>query len=312
MNKTAILAVTLTTALGSATVVSADTISFDPDGGGALAPVSIDLFDPAPGNSLTLDITGGSATGSQTSVLFQANLGVAKLGNNVVASNDQDGADAFKFLAGLPVELVQNTCAAGPTCTLAFDYGTDSTNFFRIYAGDTPGDDLSGSGFPTAGDTLILEGSWINDSLFGASFTINSLDGGDLDQFGDNDWAGTSTVQGGGSFAGRIDVTFVDNSYFPGLDTDATIFVASSQQQLPYIAANPSRCLTDGVTACSVASNVGPLNGAGQNTLLQTDSNFSFIVEQVPVPEPTMMVLFGMGLLGAGYAARRQKRAGAR
>ena len=58
MNKAAVLAVTLTTALGSATVVSADNISFDPDGGGALAPVTIDLFDVAPGNSLTLNTTG--------------------------------------------------------------------------------------------------------------------------------------------------------------------------------------------------------------------------------------------------------------
>jgi hypothetical protein len=311
MNKAAILAVTLTTALGSATVVSADTISFDPDGGGALAPVSIDLFDPSPGNSLTLDTTGASIPGLQTSVLFQANLGVAKLGNVVQATNDVGGADAFKFLAGLPVELVQNTCLGGPVCTLAFDYGTSNTNFFRIYAGNTPGDDLTGAGFPTAGDTLILEGSWINDPLFFASFTVNDLDGGDLDQFDGNDWPGTTTVQGGGSFAGRIDVTFVDNSYFPGLDTDATLFVGSSQQQLPYIAANPSRCLTDGMTACAVASNVGAVNGAsGPNTLLQTDANFSFIVEQVP--EPAMMVLFGVGLLGAGYASRRQKRAGAR
>ena len=81
MNKAAVLAVTLTTALGSATVVSADTISFDPDGGGALAPVTIDLFDVAPGNSLTLNMTGLSQPGLQTTVLFQANLTAAQLGD---------------------------------------------------------------------------------------------------------------------------------------------------------------------------------------------------------------------------------------
>jgi hypothetical protein len=306
MNKTAILAVTLATALGSATVVSADTISFDPDGGGALAPVSIDLFDVAPGNSLTLNVTGATAPGMQTEVLFQANLSVAKLGNTVQAVNDFAGADAFKFLAGLPVVLDANNGE-----TLQFDFGTADTNFFRIYAGAAPGDDLTGSGYPAPGDQLILEGTWINDSLFGASFTVSDVFGGLLDQFNDNDWGNTVTVQGDGGFSGRVDVSFADPTYFPGLSTDTTIFVGTSQQHLPYNQADPSRCLTDGTTACAVASNVGPHNGiSGPNTLLQTDASFSFDVEAVP--EPTMMVLFGMGLLGAGYASRRQKRAGAR
>jgi hypothetical protein len=305
MNRAAILAVTLTTALGTATVVSAETISFDPDGGGALPAVNIDLFDVAPGNSLTLNTTGLSQPGQQTTVLFQANLSNALLGEDVQASNDFAGADAFKFLAGLPVELTANNGT-----TLQFDYGTGETNFFRIYAGDTPGNNLTGAGFPAPGDTLILEGSWINDSLFGASFTVSNPNGGNLDQFGANDWGAVQSVQGDGGFSGRVDISFADLTYFPNLTTDSTIFVATSQQHLPYNQANPSRCLTDGVTACAVASNVGPHNGiTGPNTLLQTDASFSFDVEAVP--EPTMMVLFGMGLLGAGYASRR-RRAGAR
>jgi hypothetical protein len=268
--------------------------------------VSIDLFDVAPGNSLTLNTTGFTQPGLQTSVLFQANMTAAQLGEAIQAANNVGGADAFKFLAGLPVELTANNGA-----TLQFEYGTGDTNFFRIYAGDDPGNNLTGAGFPAGGDTLILEGSWINDSLFGAAFTVSNPDGGNLDQFGDNDWGDVQSVQGDGGFSGRIGISFANALYFPNLNIGSTIFVATSQQHLPYNQANPSRCLTDGTTACAVASNVGDHNGlSGPNTLLQTDASFSFNVEQVP--EPTMMVLFGIGLLGAGYASRRQKRAGAR
>ncbi len=306
MNKAAVLAVTLATALGSATVVSADNISFDPDGGGALAPVTIDLFDVAPGNSLTLNTTGLSQPGLQTTVLFQSNMTAAQLGEDIQAANNVGGADAFKFLAGLPVELTANNGA-----TLQFEYGAGDTNFFRIYAGDDPGNNLTGANFPAGGDTLILEGSWINDALFGASFTVSDPNGGNLDQFGVNDWGAVQSVQGDGGFSGRIGISFADPTYFPNLAIGSTIFVATSQQHLPYNQANPSRCLTNGVAACAVASNVGDHNGlTGPNTLLQTDASFSF--NTVPVPEPTMMVLFGIGLLAAGYASRRRKRAGAR
>jgi PEP-CTERM motif len=315
MNKAAVLAVTLATALGSVTVVSADTISFDPDGGGALAPVTIDLFDVAPGNSLTLNTTGLSQPSLQTTVLFQSNMTAAQLGEDIQASNNVAGADAFKFLAGLPVELTANNGT-----TLQFEFGSEDTNFFRIYAGDDPGNNLTGAGFPAGGDTLVLEGTWINDSLFGASFTVSNpclptsptcSNGGLLDQFGVNNWGNTLSVQGDGGFSGNIDVTFANPLYFPNLTVGSTIFVATSQQHLPYQQANPSECLTNGTLACAVASNVGAHNGlSGPNTLLQTDASFSFEVEAVP--EPTMMVLFGMGLLAAGYASRRQKRAGAR
>jgi hypothetical protein len=245
-----------------------------------------------------------SQPGLQTTVLFQANLTAALLGEDIQAANNVGGADAFKFLAGLPVELTANNGA-----TLQFGYGTEDTNFFRIYAGDNPGNNLTGGGFPAGGDNLILAGTWINDPLYAASFTVSNPNGGNLDQFGGDNWAGVQTVQGDGGFSGRIDVTFADNLYFPGLNPGATIFVATSQQHLPYNQANPSRCLTNGAAACAVASNVGDHNGiTGPNTLLQTDASFSFNA----VPEPTMMVLFGIGLLGAGYASRRQKRAGAR
>ena len=317
MNKTAILAVTLIAALGSATAVSADTISFDPDGGGGLGQVTIDLFDVAPGNSLTLNTTGVTQPGLQTTVLFQANMTAALLGEDIQASNNVGGADAFKFLAGLPVELTANNGT-----TLQFEFGAEDTNFFRIYAGADPGNNLTGTGFPAPADTLVLEGTWINDSLFGASFTVSNpclptsptcSNGGLLDQFGVNNWGNTLSVQGDGGFSGNIDVTFANPLYFPNLSIDSTIFVATSQQHLPYQQANPSECLTNGTLACAVASNVGAHNGlTGPNTLLQTDASFSFNVEAVAVPEPTMMVLFGMGLLGAGYASRRQKRAGAR
>ena len=223
--------------------------------------------------------------------------------------------DAHKFLAGLPVHTTTNSCLAAPVppCTITFDFGASATNYFQIFAGTTPGNDLTGAGYPAAGDTLILEGTWLDDDDFFAAFTANDLTPDEpLDQFsggpGNNNYPGVTTIEGSGAFKGNLDVTFAHPLYFPGFNL-GTVFVGSSEQRLPYQQTNPSECFYDGVVACGqpgVAS-VGPLNGiSGPNTMLQTDASFSFLTPQ-QVPEPATMALFGLVLLGGGATLRRRR-----
>lgn len=314
MRKSVVLAATLAMAF-SAGAASADTILFDPDGAGPLGAVQIDLFDVAPGNVINRGVTGTSAPSTQGDVLFQANLSVAKLGDTIqYANNSSSGQDAHKFLAGLPVHVTTNSCLVAPVapCTLTFDFGTDATNFFQIFAGTSPGVDRTGAGYPAPGDTLILEGTWLNDPDFFAAFTTNDLTPDEpLDQFGTNNYPGVTTIEGSGAFKGNVDVTFWNPAYFPTF-AGGTIFVGSSEQRLPFQQANPSECFYDGTTACGYAgvANVAPLNGlSGPDTMLQSDASFSFLVP-AQVPEPATMALFGLVLLGGGATLRRRHMRG--
>lgn len=312
MRKGLLLAATFTTALGWAATANADPILFDPDGAAGGAGASpITLLDLSPGNSITLGVTAFSAPGTPADILFQANMSVAKNNNDIVAANclTSPGAamDCFKFVAGLPGIVVDEIPA--PSLEFRFNPGS-ATNFFNIYAGATPGDDLSGTNFTTG--QLVLTGTWLNDPSFFATFAPNLQSGGPLDQFGANNYPGVNSVAGTGAFGGNLSVTFADPTYFPGLVLGSTLFVASSKETLPYTQANPTNCFSATGTPgsdCTQAGvpSVGAVNGiSGPNTVLETDASFSFITPQ-QVPEPATMALFGLVLLGGGATLRRRR-----
>ncbi len=322
--KFAIFGASLALALFGALPAQAASITMDPDGVGVLAPVSIDLLDPAPGNGISLGLSGSSVPGLST-FLYQANLsvGASNNGTTVEFANNFAGADAFTFVAGITEQL---TSVVGNSFNFGYaGSGVGATNFFEIWADGAaasgPGDNLSGVGFSGGTKVLILAGSFLDDGSFSGSFSATSASGQALDQFNANNYPAISAGLGNGSFQGNIDnFTFVNAAYFPNGIPATLFFQASSQLQTPFLTVDPSACFFFFVGAagqqCSAGvgqlgantASIGTLNGSsGPNTMLQTDGNISF-VDVNQVPEPATLTMLGLGLLGSAAARRRQLR----
>ena len=147
------------------------------------------------------------------------------------------------------------------------------------------------------------------------SFTVNPTTGlitivgaGNLDNFGNNDHVGVTTI----SSVGGADITsvlnFIDVNYFPDLAAGNSIVTALTAGNLgtPFNLADPSRQFWNG--SALVANNVGAINGiSGPNFQFQVDAATSF---QRAIPEPGSLALVGLALLSvAGVASRRKARA---
>jgi len=299
-----VLTASAAVALGSAATAQASTVLFNPAGTGSTGAISIDVLDPGPGNSLST-LNGSSTVGTTGTLLFQANLDGALLGGTTVFSNGT-GGHFFTFAASFNETLTNNTGGTHPT--IVFGPTGGSTNgTFDIYAQTALGNDLTGTGFTSPG-TLILSGTLLNNNNFFGNFTANTTNIGALDQFGTNNYPTVSSVSGTGGFQAQIQITSANAGYFPGLVPGQVFIFATTDQNLPFVTANPSACFSsNAVTACDTGGagtpNVGSINGLGTDTMLQTDANLSFVGV---VPEPATLSLLGLGLLaGAGQIRKR-------
>lgn len=267
---------------------------FDPTGGGAGSNYS--LFDQVPGNAIAINgisaITnfrsGGPAAENEFTRAYQGNLGLA-FGVGPTYENGSDG-NFFNFTMQYQEAV---TSIVGGGSSFISDFVDAGTNTFTMYRSSTLANDLTGAGYGAG--TVVLAGKVITST----SQHIDSGANSDrLDNFSADDWAGTGSIVGLGTSNLVLEILSVDAGYFPDLVmTDFITFgFFDNSQVTPFNQVDPSRSF-DWLAGGAHVSNVGNNNGTiGPDFLYQADANISFDKDQVQAPEPTTLILLGLGL----------------
>lgn len=294
---TKVLAVTAMLGL-AATSVQADTVGVSGVTG------SVAALDWNPGNALA---KGGIplVTGTPFTLYYQASLGNF-LGTNglPILANSGLNSSYEVTLIGAFGEKPTVFGLGGTSSTFALDPLTP--NFFKMYVSAVNSNNLAGTGFNDG--SLVMAGHVT--SAFG-SFSVNTTDPlgpvSPLDQFGTNDWAGTSSVSGAGGTSAKVQVDAY-NQDLAFFSTPPSTFLVdmlfNTSNILPFIQVDPSRLFTNAAGA-AFAPTVGAINGiTGPDMLFQADANSSPVV----TPEPSTMALLGAGLFGLSVFARRRSK----
>jgi hypothetical protein len=281
-------------------------ITFDPTATpGPAGNLTITTLDQAPGNALAVGVNQSSNANTAFTLYYQANLQAAQNGSSLVFANGT-GGNFFTFVAGFGESIASNTVLSPTQRILTFNFdASNPNNFYRMYATPGAGNDLAGTGFQGA-SAPILTGHFVATN-YSSSFLINGPADpttNPLDQFGPNNYAATSTVNGSGATAITLVIDSFNANYFPSLVVGATSSLINTSQILAFSQIDPSALFTNqaGGTLAGVSS-VGPVNGLGANTQFQADANQAFTV-----PEPLPTALIGMGLVAMGLARRRSKK----
>ncbi len=287
-------------------------ITFDMDGAGAGAALTVDVLDWLPGNALSIGgnpSSGPIAPGTTTQLLYQANLGAVTLNGANQGLSCVTG-QCFTAVAGFKEVVLTNdlNAAGGQSVTFGFADAPvlSATNFFYIYA-NTFGSNLAGTGFTTG--TLVMSGHITN--VVSSNFNGTGAYNPKLDNFDTDNYPGVGTIEGSGATDINVAIDFAHADYFPGFASGQFMFsFFNNSQVVPFFQADPSALFSsNGIANGNLAHNIGSDNGVTQavdrNFQFQADANQSFSTI-AKVPEPGSLALVGLALGALGFVARRR------
>ena len=331
MNK---LAAAVSIAFGMGLTMSAHSavpVGIDPDA--AAAPngtIQVGNLDWAVGNALVVGATQSSPEGTQFTTYAQARLSnFNNILNQNIAVTGLNTVFEWTYVTGFQ-EVITQSLNGGQALQFQVNpnnLGLDATqNFFQIYRSAANSNDLAGTGFNDGTLLLtghILQGAQLGQSGFTAAGNVSTTTSGPvftpliqaLDQFGNNDYPAIDSITGTGSSQIQILVDAINDPLsFPGISVGMILTLDfNTSQILAYNQTDPSACFFNGAVtiggagnaALGCANTIGATNGvSGPNIQFQTDSNNSFIVQQIP--EPGVLALLGISLLGVGIARARK------
>jgi hypothetical protein len=305
---------TLSAALALPLVAQAELFTFDPTGGGG-GTANVALIDQAPGSALAQGgvtainnfLAGSNNTGF--TLHYQANLSAMQFADTSIAFGNGSGGNFFTFVAGFGERVVGASPYPG-TASFQFD-ASNPVNFFNMYASNSIGNNLTGTGFTNG--TPILSAHIV--AVATSNFQVTNTSGTTLDQSPNGDqWGGQQTVTGGGLSDITLVVDSVNSGYFPTLDALSTITISffNSSQVDPFRQVDPSQCFNTDSSDCGAGGGIsslgtlGAVNGlSGPDFIFQADGNQAFAV-----PEPASLALIGLGLSFMGFFGKSRRRAG--
>jgi len=285
----------------------AELIGFNANGGGAAGSVTVGGFDFSVGNALAFNAVSAfeqGRTGNQPGATFQLYY-QATLANLIGASGGTITPDGLNrtsqitVLASITEEVTSASGAQIVTFRAAANQSPDS--FFQMYHSDTfTARNGVGTGFTDG--TLILSAR--PNALGAGNFLTSSTTLADLNRFGGSNYAGVQSVLGLGLTAQLSTVEFLDPRYFTSGTFPRLFF--NGTNTTPFGSTEPALALTgrNGGSFLSIAADVGSVNGQnGRDILIQMDGNL------FAVPEPSSLILCGLGLAGL-LVLRTRKRVG--
>jgi hypothetical protein len=325
------IAAAVSLAFGMGVVMSAHSavpVPIDPDGGAAAnGTIQVGNLDWSVGNALAVGVVQGSPVGTAFTTYAQASLSnFNNIANNPISVTGLNTVFEWTYVTGFQ-EVITSSTNGGQALQFQVNpnnLGLNATqNFFQIYRSAPNSDDLAGTGFNDG--TLVLTGHILQGATLGESgFTAAGNVSGPvtapiftptisaLDQFGGNDYGTITSINGTGSSKISIRVDSLDTATFLGLAVrDVFTLEFNTSQILAYNQTDPSACFWTGAAVLGgaggggCANTIGTQNGvSGPNIMFQTDANNSFNVARVP--EPGVLALLGISLLGLGIARTRR------
>lgn len=295
-------------------------VHFDPDGTGAAGTSVITAFDWDVGHVLYKNCFGlGGVGGAGCTISAQGTISSINGLPGIPPGVSYTFVLQKGAISSAPGAYDGSTVVSGQGIT--FNNSAADLGFFRIYVDKTgvAVDPFNGTGYDNVNAVpeakIILEGT-VKVKTFG--LVNNSLDSELLDQFNGDSWGGLRTYATSGSPKFDIEVTSIDANYFKDPLTMFTVDFTPDAQHVdnsnsPFDSIDPSKSVAGtafgaGDVGADGVNDIycGPGKAAVCSAEFQGDGKTNFLTQVLP--EPGMLALLGLGIIGLGASSRRWGR----